>query len=81
MSTKKVKWKLKNKNTPFEDEAELGSDDEEKDEIRKEIDKNSFEENEDDLDKDLEGFIDREFGQNDNEEINIENEILARKKF
>jgi hypothetical protein len=56
-------------------------DDEDKDEIRKEIDKNSLEENEEDLDKDLEGFIDREFGQSDNDEIKLENEILARKKF
>jgi hypothetical protein len=42
----------------FEDEAELGSDDENKDEIRKQIDKNDLEENEEGLDKDLDGFID-----------------------
>lgn len=41
----------------FDEEAELGSDDEEKDDIRKDIDRNDEEENDDDLDSDLEGFV------------------------
>ena len=45
----------------FEDEAELGSDDEEKGDMAKSINKDDAEENEDGLDKDLEGFIDRQF--------------------
>ena len=42
----------------FEDEAELGSDDEANDAIQKEINRQDHEENEDGLDADLEGFID-----------------------
>ena len=42
----------------FEDEAELGSDDEANDGIRKEINRQDIEENEEGLDSDLEGFID-----------------------
>jgi len=43
----------------------LGSDDEEKDDMRKEIDINDEEENDDDLDSDLDGFVVR----GDDEEI------------
>ena len=55
-----IKDRAKNTNIGkfFEDEAELGSDDENKDEIRKNIDKNDLEENEDGRDNDLDGFID-----------------------
>ena len=43
-----------------DDEAELGSDNEENDERAKAIDKNDIEEREDDEgDHDLEGFVDR----------------------
>ena len=43
----------------FEDEAELGSDDEENDDVRKHIDRlNDDEENEEGLDDDLDGFVD-----------------------
>lgn len=49
----------------MEEEAELGSDDEENDDIRKEIDKNDEEENEDGMDSDLDGFVVR----GDDEEI------------
>lgn len=41
----------------LEVEAELGSDDEENDDIRKNINRNDEEENDDDLDSDLEGFV------------------------
>jgi len=41
----------------FEEEAELGSDDENKGDIRKEINKNDAEENEDGMDSDLDGFV------------------------
>lgn len=41
----------------FEDEAELGSDDEENDDVRKKIDKRDAEENEEGLDDDLEEFV------------------------
>lgn len=42
----------------FEDEAELGSDDEEHDDVRKKIDREGDEEeDEDGLDEDLEGFV------------------------
>ena len=43
-----------------DDEAELGSDNEENDERAKAIDRNDIEEREDDEDdRDLEGFVDR----------------------
>ena len=42
----------------FDNEAELGSDDENKDEIKKQINKDDAEENEDGLDSDLDGFVD-----------------------
>ena len=42
----------------FEDEAELGSDNEEGDDAQRMIDRNDAEENEDGLDSDLDGFID-----------------------
>lgn len=38
-------------------EAELGSDDEENDDVRKDIDRGDEEENEDGLDDDLDGFV------------------------
>ena len=41
----------------LDDEAELGSDDENNDDARKRINKNDAEENEDGLDADLEGFV------------------------
>jgi hypothetical protein len=41
----------------FDDEAELGSDDEDNDNIRKEINKNDADENEDGLDEDLKEFV------------------------
>lgn len=41
----------------FEDEAELGSDDEENDNVRKAINKNDAEEDEDGLDEDLKDFV------------------------
>lgn len=44
----------------FDEEAELGSDDEEKDDVRKDINKNDVEENEDGLDSSLDGFVDKE---------------------
>lgn len=42
----------------FDEEAELGSDDEENDDICKKINKEDFEENEEGLDADLEEFVD-----------------------
>lgn len=56
----------------FEDEAELGSDDEDHADRVKKIDRDDVEENEDGLDEDLEGFIDREIA-NDNDAINDPN--------
>lgn len=50
----------------MEEEAELGSDDEDKDDFRKAIDQNDEEENEDGLDDDLDGFV---VHAADNEEI------------
>jgi len=44
----------------FDEEAELGSDDEGNDDIRKVINKNDLEENEDGLDSSLDGFVDKE---------------------
>lgn len=41
----------------FDEEAELGSDDEEKDDARKAIDRNAADENEEGLDSDLDGFV------------------------
>jgi hypothetical protein len=41
----------------FDEEAELGSDDEDNDDNRKAINKNDLEENEEGLDADLEGFV------------------------
>jgi len=41
----------------FDDEAELGSDDEDNDHIRKNINKNDADENEDGLDEDLKDFV------------------------
>ena len=52
----------------IEDEAELGSDDEEKaDLVQKAIDKDDIEENEEGHDQDLEDFIDREYKADDDE--------------
>lgn len=59
----------------FDEEAELGSDDEENDDIRKDIDRNDEEENEDDLDDDLEGFVVR----GDDEEIDDPNQEMYEK--
>lgn len=41
----------------MEEEAELGSDNEENDERRKEINRNDLEEDEEGMDEDLEGFV------------------------
>jgi hypothetical protein len=41
----------------FDEEAELGSDDEENDDFKKQINKNDAEENEEGMDEDLEGFV------------------------
>lgn len=41
----------------MEEEAELGSDDEENDDVRKVINRNDAEENDEGLDSDLEGFV------------------------
>jgi hypothetical protein len=41
----------------FEEEAELGSDNEDKDNFKKAINKEDAEENEEGLDSDLEGFV------------------------
>jgi hypothetical protein len=41
----------------FDEEAELGSDDEQNDDINKQINKDDVEENEEGLDEDLEGFV------------------------
>ena len=41
----------------MEEEAELGSDDEENDDYIRQINKNDDEENEDGLDDDLDGFV------------------------
>ena len=50
----------------LDDEADLGSDNEDNDDIRKDIDANDEEENEDDMDRDLDGFVagdDEEIGE------------------
>lgn len=60
----------------LDEEAELGSDDEEKDDIRKQINKNDDEENEDGLDADLEGFVVHE---GDEAEVGDANEDLQAK--
>lgn len=58
-----------------DDEAELGSDNEENDERAKSIDRNDIEEREDDeLDGDLDGFVDRGPLAGDAEEIEAGNE-------
>ena len=59
----KKRKKIKNRNLDkvagfFEDEAELGSDDENNDDAKKAINKQDAEENEDGLDSDLDGFVD-----------------------
>jgi hypothetical protein len=41
----------------FDEEAELGSDDENKDDARKAINKDDLDENEDGMDSDLDGFV------------------------
>ena len=41
----------------MEDEAELGSDDEERDDVRKKINREGADENEEGLDADLDGFV------------------------
>ena len=59
----------------FDDEAELGSDNEVNDECKaKRIDMDDEEENEEGLDAELEGFVDREPLQGDAEEIEAGNE-------
>lgn len=59
----------------FEDEAELGSDDEENDNIRKAINKNDAEEDEDGLDEDLKDFV---VEADENEIGEAEHEALIR---
>ena len=59
----------------FEDEAELGSDNEDNDECKaKQINMNDEEENEDGQDEDLEGFVDRAPLEGDAEQIEAGNE-------
>ena len=65
MKKKKKEQRLKRF---LEDEAELGSDDEEKDDDIKQINREDGEENEDGLDDDLDGFVVR----GDDEEIGDE---------
>ena len=61
----------------FDNEAELGSDDEEHDDVRKNIDKDGDEEeNEDGLDDDLDGFV---VHKGDDEEIGEETEAMHLK--
>ena len=62
----------------FDDEAELGSEDEDHGDRVKKIDRDDIEENEDGLDEDLEGFIDREIA-NDNDDINDPNNAALSK--
>ena len=59
----------------YEDEAELGSDDEENDDNIKNIDRNDEEENEEGMDSDLDGFVARD----DNEEIGDEKPEMYKK--
>ena len=61
----------------LDDEAELGSDDEDNDHVQKQINKNDDEENEEGLDEDLNGFV----VQGNDEEINPDNEEEAYKKY
>ena len=70
----------------FEDQAELGSDNEDADDAKRMIDRNDVEENEDGLDSDLDGFIDHtkdgrgEINLGDDEEIE-DLEEAARMKY
>ena len=59
----------------YEEEAELGSDDEDNDDIVKNIDRGHEEENEEGLDDDLDGFVVR----GDNEEIGDEDSQMHDK--
>jgi len=59
----------------FDEEAELGSDDEENDDVKKQINKDDIEENEEGLDKDLEGFVVK----GDEQEIGEANEDMMEK--
>lgn len=61
----------------FEDEAELGSDDEEHDDVRKNIDRDGDDEDEDGLDDDLGGFVVHQGA--DDEEIGEENSEMHLK--
>jgi hypothetical protein len=61
----------------FDEEAGLGSDDEEKDDIIKHINKNDAEENEEGLDDDLDGFVVKA----DDEEIGDVAEEDMHRKF
>lgn len=85
--TRKKKGKKSDLVGFFEDEAELGSDDENNDAIKKEINKNDVEENEEGLDSDLEGFIDHtKYGRGE-EVMNLDEDEIedledgARQKF
>lgn len=62
----------------FENEAELGSDDEEHGDRVKHIRRDDIEENEEGLDADLEGFIDYNMP-GDNDEINDPNDAAFQK--
>lgn len=59
----------------MEEEAELGSDDEENDDVRKVINRNDAEENDEGLDSDLEGFVVKA----DDEEIGDPDEAMYDK--
>ena len=50
-------------------EADLGSDNEDNDDVIKRIDRNDLEENENDLDNSLDSFVDNEAPEGDDEEI------------
>ncbi len=50
-------------------EADLGSDNEDNDDVVKKIDRNDQEENENDLDDSLDSFVDNEAPEGDDEEI------------
>lgn len=60
----------------LDEEAELGSDQEENDDVRKAINREDDEENEDGLDRDLDGFVVHE---GDEQEIGDESEGMMAK--
>lgn len=76
MAQQRKKKKIDKRLRAFlEDEAELGSDNEENDERRRDINSNDEGEFDDDSDKDLDGFV---VHQPDEEEIGEENDEMLR---